>query len=142
MNRIGLATLSLAALLAPHYGFIHSGAESPRQQRAGDEERDEITLKGTVAEVTYYIGASGVERTHLTLKSDSGLCQIHVGPSSYVSSQQFTFEKGDQIEVSGWNSKRDDQIIVLARQITKAGRVLTLRDPQGSPLWVQGRGLR
>ena len=142
MNRIGGVVLFVVLVLALQHSFGQASTDSPQQQRTADDERDEITVKGTVAEITNSLGVTGRMRIYLTLQSDSAAFQVHVGPASYVSAQRFTFARGDTIEVTGWNSKKDHEEIILARQITKHGQVLTLRDPRGSPLWAQRRGLR
>jgi len=143
MNRIGCAVVLLVEVLAVQWGFGLARTEFAQQKGAAEDDRaGEITVKGTVIEVTNSVGYNGRMLTRLTLKSDVCVCQVHVGPSSYVSSQEFTFEKGDAIEVSGWNSKRDDQVIILAQRIAKGGKVLVLRDPEGSPLWALRPGLR
>jgi len=140
MNRIGCAAFLLVAVLAVSNGFSQTGAQQTRARN--HDPADEITVKGTVEDITYSAGRGGRMGIHLTLKSGSGVFQVHVGPSSYVSLQGFTFAKGDMIEVIGWEAKTGNENEILARQITKDGKVLTLRDPQGSALWAQQSGLR
>jgi DNA/RNA endonuclease YhcR with UshA esterase domain len=95
----------------------------------------EMTVKGTVEDVTHPAGRNGAAGTHLVLKADQGALDVHLGPSSYLSSQQFTFAKGDSVEVVGSKAKVDSKDVLIARQVTKDGKVLTLRNALGVPLW-------
>jgi hypothetical protein len=52
-----------------------------------------------------------------------------------VSSQGFSFAKGDQVEVIGSRVRMDSTDGVIAREIKKDDKVLTLRDAQGFPKW-------
>jgi hypothetical protein len=73
------------------------------------------------------------------LKTDSETLDVHVGPSSYIAGQQFSFAKGDQIEVLGSRVTLGGKPVLLARTITKDGKTLVLRDEQGFPQWSGGR---
>lgn len=99
----------------------------------------ETTVKGTVEKVTTLTGQRGWNGVHLTLKSDDQTYDVHVGPASYVSSNGFAFSAGDPIEVTGSKVELAGVETIIARQITKDGKVLTLRDSQGIPNWAGGR---
>jgi DNA/RNA endonuclease YhcR with UshA esterase domain len=74
------------------------------QYRAGGRmyiPNSEITVNRTVEEVRTMTGRRGFGGTHLDLKTDSGVFDAHLGPSSYLASKGFMFAKGDQIEVAG-----------------------------------------
>lgn len=98
----------------------------------------ETTVKGTVEQVKTMQGRRGSGGTHLDLKSDSGTFDVHLGPSSFVVSRGFTFAKGDQIEVTGSKVKFQDLDAIIAREVTKGDKVLTLRNAQGIPEWSGG----
>ena len=97
----------------------------------------EITVKGTVEKVTE-IGRQGWTGTHLTLRTDEQTYDVHVGPSAYVAKSGFTFSAGNQIEVTGSKLKFGGADAIVAREIKKDGKVLTLRDRQGIPRWSRG----
>ena len=61
--------------------------------------------------------------------------EVRVGPSSFVSSKDFAFAKGDAVTVLGSKVRISGKDVIIAREITKDGHVLTLRDPRGFPLW-------
>lgn len=113
--------------------------QRPRAGRANYDPKTETKVSGTVEDVQQYSRGGWRTGTHLTLKTDSETLDVHVGPSQYVSSKQFSFAKGDQIEVLGAKVKIGDADVLIAREITKAGKTLTLRNAQGIPLWSRGR---
>lgn len=93
----------------------------------------ETKLKGTVDEVKVVPGPS--EGVHLMLKSGTETTLVHVAPEAFLKEMDVTFDKGDQIELLGSKIKVDGQDEVLAREITKNGNQLTLRDKKGMPIW-------
>ena len=99
----------------------------------------EIRFTGTVTEVQRTqpraTGGRGMGGIHLVLDAESGVMTVHVGPAAYVDSKAFAFEKGDALIVTGSKVKMDGADVVLAREITKGGQVLTLRNEKGFPLW-------
>jgi hypothetical protein len=95
----------------------------------------EITVNGTVEEVTQTTGRRGWAGTHLTLRTDQGVDDVHVGPAWYISAQQFAFVEGENIEVIGSKTTVGGKEVLIARQITKDGKTLALRDEQGFPKW-------
>jgi hypothetical protein len=109
------------------------------QGRGGPRHYDpktETTVKGTVTDVQQPTGRRGAwTGTHLIVKTDGGDLDVHVGPSSYISEKQFSFAKGDAVEVVGSKVTIEGKEVVLAREITKDGKTLILRDAQGIPQW-------
>lgn len=95
----------------------------------------ETTVKGTVEEVKQVSGRHGWNGTHLMLKTEAGQMDVHVGPSSYISRQGFSFAKGDQVEVLGSQVKMGGSDALIAREIKKDDKTLTLRNAQGIPQW-------
>ena len=76
---------------------------------------------------------------HLILKTDTATFDVHLGPSSYIAQQKFTFAKGDTIEVVGSKVMIADKEALLAREITKDRKTLVLRNAQGVPQWSRGQ---
>jgi len=99
----------------------------------------ETTVKGTVEEVTTIPGRrGGGAGTHLDLKTESGTFDVHLGPSAFVAGKNFTFAKGEQVEVTGSKVKYEDHDTIIAREVRADGKVLTLRNAQGIPQWSGG----
>ncbi len=103
------------------------------------DPKTEVTVKGTVQDVQQQTGKNGGSGTHLTLNTDAGTFDVHVGPSSYIAQKQFSFAKGDKIEVVGSKVTISGKEALLAREITKDRKTLVLRNAQGVPEWSGGR---
>ena len=101
----------------------------------------ETNLKGTVEDVLHPQNSSrrGTMGIHLMVKTDTGTIEVHLGPSSYVTQQGFTFAKGDVVEVVGSKVTIDGTAAVIAREVVKDGKTLTLRDKTGRPKWAGRR---
>jgi hypothetical protein len=76
--------------------------------------------------------------THLLLKTQSGPLNVMVGPSSYLAEKNFSFAKGDEISVTGSKVSFRGREELIAREIQKGGKTLTLRNQDGTPLWSRG----
>ncbi len=99
------------------------------------DPKTETTVSGTIQEVQQHPGRrGGGTGTDLVLKTEQGNVDIFVGPSSYVSKQGFTFAKSDSIEVTGSKIAKG----IIAREIKKSGKTLTLREASGRPMWAGG----
>jgi hypothetical protein len=71
----------------------------------------------------------------VTLKTDGGSLDVHLGPTDYWKKNGFELAKGDSIEVSGSKSKVDGTEILLAREVKKGDKAVVLRNAQGVPAW-------
>ena len=81
----------------------------------------------------------GWKGLHLTVQSGEEKYDVHVGPSAYVESKGFKFAEGDQVEVIGSKVDMNGAPALIAREIKTDGKVLSLRDKKGFPLWSGGR---
>jgi hypothetical protein len=108
-----------------------------RAQRFYDPST-ETTVKGTVEKVMEVTGKRGWNGTHLTFRTNDQTYDVHVGPSDYVSKNGFKFSAGDRVEVTGSKIKLGGVDTIVAREIKRDGKVLTLRDSQGIPKWSGG----
>ena len=127
---------ALALLVATTYG------QKRRGQTMGMPQYDtatEVTLKGTLTKVESHAGRMGWNGTHLVVSFDSETLTVHVGPSNYLVQQGFSFTAGEQIEVTGSRIKFEGSDVLIAREIKKGDKVLTLRNSQGIPAWSRSR---
>lgn len=97
----------------------------------------ETTVSGTVEQVRVMSRGGGWGGTRLDLKTDSGVFEVHLGPSSYLTSKGFT--KGDKVEVTGSKQSFQGHDALIAREVKMGSKVLTLRNAQGIPEWSGGR---
>jgi hypothetical protein len=77
--------------------------------------------------------------THLVVQAEGETLEVHLGPSRFLAGQEFSFEAGDAIEVTGSKVKRGEGEALLAREVKKGDTVLTLRNAEGVPQWSRGR---
>jgi hypothetical protein len=111
-----------------------------RDKMARYDTATETNFKGTVEEVKVYSrGGMGGGGTHLIVKGDDQTLEIHLGPTDFLSKQGMSFAKGDQVTVTGSKVKLGDAEVILAREVKKGDKTLTLRDAQGLPAWSRGR---
>jgi hypothetical protein len=105
----------------------------------------EVTINGTVDDVRQMstTGAAGKAwrcprgwtGTHLMLKTDTGALAVHVGPSAYLASKNFSIAKGDKLTILGSRVQYQGSDFLVAKEITKGNEVLTLRNSAGFPMW-------
>lgn len=139
---IRLTTFVMVVALSPFSiaqgpGSGAKGGSGPRGPAY--DATTEITLKGSVEDVLQATGRMNISGTHLTLKAESGTFDVRLGPSSYLAAQKFEVTKGDLIEVTGSKVKFGSQEAILAREVKKGDKTLTLRDANGIPQWSRGR---
>ncbi len=129
----------IAMMLLMSASFVHAYGQGPRQGTPNYDPKTVTTVSGTVAKVTQQTGPRGWAGTHLTLQTKDGALDVHLGPTSFISQQGFQFAEGDQIEVTGSKVTYQNAPAIIAREVKKDGKVLTLRDEQGYPKWSRGR---
>jgi DNA/RNA endonuclease YhcR with UshA esterase domain len=109
----------------------------------------ETTIQGTVEDVqTGTRGPAGqgmmmMMGVHLTVKTADNTVTVMLGPAWFLKDENFTFAKGDQVEVTGSPMHMGNTDSLVARQVKKGDAVLVLRDAQGMPEWAghgAGRG--
>lgn len=132
-----LACIGAAAPLTAQRGR-GGGGMGPGNYDVGTE----LTFAGTVQEVLTLPGpAGGPGGLHVTVRSETGIHDVHLGPAAFMQSQGWEFAAGDAITVTGSKVTVNGQEAVLAREIHKGDRALTLRDARGIPAWAgRGRG--
>jgi len=147
-----LFALAVVALCIPQPIAAQMGSGSgPGRAMRGPlfDPATETTVKGTVKEVQQLTGKPipgssgtmsgtcprGWSGTHLTLTTDEGTLIVHVGPTAYLTSKNFSFAKGDELTITGSEVQYQGSDFLIAREIIKGGRTLTLRDTKGFPLW-------
>jgi hypothetical protein len=91
------------------------------------------TVKGEVVSVDEMNGmCSGV---HLTLKTETELVSVHLGPSWFLNNQDLKVAKEDKVEIKGSRVQFDGKSAIIAIEVLKGDQVLKLRDENGIPVW-------
>ena len=145
--------IALAAILTIPLAFAQTGPGKGQGMGQGMgianyDPSSVTTVRGAVLEVQEGAMQSGQKGemkgmghmgTHLVVKTDKESLTVLVGPSSFLQEKNFSFAKGDQIEVTGSKVKYGDSDAIIAREIKKGDKVLMLRNEKGVPEWSMGR---
>jgi hypothetical protein len=135
MRSIRIFFIAIVFVVSVSMAWSQRPAPGARMYNPGTE----TTIKGTVEEVREQSGRRGWKGMHVVLKADGTAMDVHLGPAAYLSQNQFSLNKGDLIEVIGSRVRLHGADALIARQITKNGQTLALRDAQGVPKWSRGR---
>ncbi len=133
-----LKILTVVAFVLVVILILGSGA---KQRAPKYNAATEVKVEGVVAEVQqFWCPINGDEGTHLMLKTDTGILQVHVAPRRFLEGNGVSFNKGDQIAVVGSTVIYEGHTAMIARKITREDQIFAFRQPDGSPLWVESLG--
>lgn len=93
-----------------------------------------VDVVATVREVRE-VTSEPLRGQHLIVRVGRENVDVYLGPVEFLKSCGITFEKGDQVHLTGSRTKVDGAAIVLAQEVRRRGVSLTLRDEQGRPNW-------
>ena len=128
-NRFAL--ICLIILTTATFAFAQGGPRAPRAYNPATE----TTITGTVQDVLHPSAYNGMVGTHVNLKTQNGVIEVHVGPEAFIAKQNFSIEKGDTLTVTGSKQVIAGQNELIARDVKKGDKVLILRDDNGVPKW-------
>ena len=95
----------------------------------------ETSINGTIEEVKHIARGRMITGTHLMVKTGEESAEVILGPANFINSKGFSFAKGDSIEVTGAKLTVNGAGYIIAREVVKDGKTLTLRDKDGQPQW-------
>jgi hypothetical protein len=78
--------------------------------------------------------------TEVALKTDKGTVNVLLGPTGFLSQNNVRIAKGDELSVTGFSLSPQGTPYLIARELSKGDKTLTLRNAQGFPAWA-GRGM-
>ena len=137
--------LAIAGILA--FALAIAASAWAQDQRRGMmgmmyDPKTEITIQGVVEKVDRMgrQNMPGMGGIHLTLKARDETYDVHLGPAAFVE-KTMTLKAGDTIQVIGSKMTMMGKTAFMAREVTKDGQVLKLRDDRGMPMW-SGMGRR
>ncbi|MBZ5633321.1 MAG: hypothetical protein LAO55_09350 [Acidobacteriia bacterium] len=137
--RIMSVSLAAGALLLSAVLASAQGPHARNNTRMYDPAT-ETNLKGTIEGVTQQTRGQ-MMGTHITIKTADETREVMLGPAYFITGKGFAFAKGDSIEVTGSKITMAAMEFVIAREVVKDGKTLTLRDKTGTPQWA-GSGMR
>jgi hypothetical protein len=133
--------LASLAVAGPWRGYRGSGGwgMGSQYQRLFDPATV-ATISGTVVSVDKVKPIKGMySGIHLTLKSEKGNIDVHLGPEWYIERLDTKILKGDAIEVKGSQVTIAGKPALIAAEVKKDDNILVLRDNNGIPAWAGWR---
>ena len=128
-----MRSLALSVVILGSVATI-AAAQPPEPGRY--DPRVEASYGGVVTSVVSVVGPDGNVGVHLNLKTATGsIVKVQVGPAMFIGMNNFSFLTEDQILVRGAYVSHDGEVAIWARQISKDGKTLALRNPDGTPRW-------
>jgi len=130
-----LKILTVAAFVLVVVLILGSGAKqrAPKYNAAA-----EVKVEGVVQEVRqFWCPINGDEGTHLMLRTDTGILEVHVAPRRFLDGNGVNFDKGDQVAVVGAAVMYEGHDAMIARKITRGDQTFAFRQADGRPLWVE-----
>jgi len=73
--------------------------------------------------------------SHLTVKVDEKVYEVHVAPVKFVKMYGVVFQSGETVEIVGVITKFQGVDAILPREIRRANQGLVFRDEKGKPIW-------
>lgn len=107
-------------------------AQTPRVQY---DPAAETTVKGTIVAVETREGTGGLDLVLLVDASGEEL-RVYAGPVMFVANSNVYYRCQDELTIIGTKVKFEDGSWMLAREISKGGKRLELRDSKGVPMWT------
>ena len=147
-----VALLCLVALLAPSTAAqvpapaptqakpehpTPGGNPGSKYQHVKYDKAAETTIIGTVEDVMdFECPVSNAEGNHVVLATAEGKVVVHVAPAKFLKQYGIVLNKGDKLTITGARMKdAEGGDTMIARTITSDQAMISVRDPNGKPLW-------
>jgi hypothetical protein len=127
--------LLLCASLAPAQKTTPNEGGFPKY-----DLHSEIKTKGLVDEVKLLPWGSRKDVTQLTLKSGEDKVFVYLCPKPFQEEMGISFNKGDEISITGSKVKLEGSDVILARELVRGTDTLMFRDDKGNPVWDSRTG--
>lgn len=95
----------------------------------------EMKTKGVVDEVNLVSDGVRSDFRELIIKNGDEKIRIYVCPKPFEDEMGLSFNKGDQVAVTGSKVTHDGVDVILARELVKGDDTLLFRDTKGAPVW-------
>ena len=104
------------------------------------DDSNDTAIHGVVQTVEHNAYSCRWGATEVTLQADKDVYVVQLGPTHFLSRNNFSIAKGDELRVRGFRFTCQGTVFLVAREMTRGGRTLKLRDAQGTSAWA-GRGM-
>ena len=99
----------------------------------------ETKMKATVEEVKLPPKGSEKEVAYLQVKIETDSVDVYLCPKSFFDDMGMSFNKGDEVALTGSKVKHGEVELVLAREVVRGNDTFVLRDEKGNPVWGSQR---
>lgn len=140
MKKVFFSSLFIFCVISS-LAFAQSGRGKNRQNRLYDVDKV-ITFQGKVISLSVEESTRGGNYSVVVnVKTDTGIFETRLGPDWFIEENDFDIDEGDSVEVTGSKVNIDGRAVILAATVKNKGKVLKLRENDGTPLWRgKGRG--
>jgi hypothetical protein len=95
----------------------------------------ETKTTGVIDEVNLLPVGTRKDFTELIIRNGEDKVHIYVCPRPFQEEMGISFNKGDQVAITGSKVKQNEVDVILARQLVRGTDTLLFRDDKGSPVW-------
>jgi hypothetical protein len=94
------------------------------------------TISGKIVSIDRMVPMRRMSQgVHLMVQTGKENISVHLGPEWYITNQDMQLQVNDRVEIKGSKVTFDGKPTIIAAQIKKGDKILTLRDNNGLPLW-------
>ena len=130
------ASIPFPARLSWLYLILLASTVAGAQSGPKYDLASEAKFKGTIEELKLPPSGKEKEIAHLLIKNEDGTVDLYLCPKSFMDDMGVTFNKGEELVITGSKVKQGDIEMILARQVARGTETLVLRDEKGNPVWV------
>lgn len=95
----------------------------------------ETKTNGVIDEMNLLSVGTRKDFTELIIKNGDDKVHIYLSPKPFQDEMGISFNKGDQIAVTGSKVKQGASDVILARELVKGTDTLLFRNSKGNPAW-------
>jgi hypothetical protein len=130
---LGLRKILLLACIFCALPLVAQNKQPPSAPKY--DVQAETKLKGTIEEVKLPPKGSEQEIAYLLVKSGANTVDVYLCPQSFLAEMDVSFNKGDEISLTGSKVKHGEADLMLAREVVRGNETVVLRDEKGNPVW-------
>ena len=135
MKKLKFILTFFLIFLASGFAFSQNGWNPGSKYNRMYDPNSVITISGIVTVIDYInIGETDTRGVHISVRTKNETMQVHLGPEWYIGKQTMLVHINDKVDVTGSRVNYNGDEIIIAREISKDGNVMKLRDSNGYPL--------
>jgi hypothetical protein len=94
------------------------------------------TISGQVMDIDkIYHDANMNYSERMTISTADGEILVLLGPAIFMENQEFRINTNDYVTIIGSMIFFEDNIVIIAKTVSKSDKIFKIRDDNGNPLW-------